>query len=45
LQGISYDDALAEGVSDFAGTFADDDTNAIGETPKQTARRLAWPQR
>jgi hypothetical protein len=45
LQGISYDDALAEGVSDFAGTFADDDTNAIGETPEQTARRLEWPQR
>ncbi|QCP50195.1 hypothetical protein FAZ95_14000 [Trinickia violacea] len=45
LQDISYEDALAEGVSDFAGRFADDSQNTIGETPEQTARRLEWPQR
>lgn len=45
LQDISYEDALAEGVSDFAATFADEEKNAIGETPEQTARRLEWPQR
>jgi hypothetical protein len=45
LQDISYEDALAEGVSDFAATFPDDEKSAIGETPEQTARRLQWPQR
>lgn len=45
LQDTSYDDAIAEGVSDFAGTFETDDVNAIGESPEQTARRLEWPQR
>lgn len=45
LQDISYEDAIAEGVSDFASTFPDDEKSAIGETPEQTARRLQWPQR
>ena len=45
LQDISYEDALAEGVSDFAATLTDEERNAVGETPEQTARRLEWPQR
>jgi hypothetical protein len=45
LQSISYEDALAEGVNDFAKFLPDDGLNAIGETIEQTARRLEWPQR
>lgn len=45
VQDISYEDALAEGVADYAKYLADEASNAIGETTEQTARRLQWPQR
>lgn len=44
VQDISYEDALAEGVNDYAAAITEG-LNAIGETPEQTARRLEWPQR
>ncbi|MFM0163907.1 hypothetical protein PQR39_26270 [Paraburkholderia sediminicola] len=44
VQDISYEDALSEGVNDYAAAIAEG-VNAIGETPEQTARRLEWPQR
>jgi hypothetical protein len=42
LQGISYEDAISEGIHDHAATCPDDRSD---ETPEQTARRLRWPQR
>lgn len=44
VQDVSYDDALSEGVNDYAAAITEG-VNAIGETPEQTARRLEWPQR
>jgi hypothetical protein len=44
VQDISYEDALSEGVNDYAAAIFEG-VNAIGETPEQTARRLEWPQR
>ncbi|MFM0058560.1 hypothetical protein PQR64_23340 [Paraburkholderia phytofirmans] len=44
VQDVSYEDALAEGVNDFAALIGDQ-PNAIGETSEETARRLQWPQR
>jgi hypothetical protein len=44
LQDISYEDALSEGVADFA-EMLNNEPSAIGETPEETARRLRWPQR
>jgi hypothetical protein len=44
LQNISYDDALAEGMSDYAASLPND-AHPSGETPEQCALRLEWPQR
>jgi hypothetical protein len=44
LQDISYEDALAEGISDYAASLTND-PHPRGETPGQMARRLQWPQR
>jgi hypothetical protein len=44
VQDISHDDALAEGVQDFASTL-DDQPHPSGESPEQASRRLQWPQR
>lgn len=43
LQDISYEDALAEGVSDFRGLIEPECQH--GETADECARRLHWPQR
>lgn len=45
LQDISYEDALAEGIPDWAAFCATDEPNQYGETAEETARRLRWPQR
>jgi hypothetical protein len=44
LQEISHDDALAEGVANFASTL-NDEPHPSGESPEQASRRLKWPQR
>jgi hypothetical protein len=44
VQDISHDDALAEGVQDFASTL-DDQPHPSGESPEQASKRLQWPQR
>lgn len=44
LQAISHDDALAEGVTDFASTLSDE-PHPSGESPEQASHRLQWPQR
>jgi hypothetical protein len=47
LQEISYEDALAEGCTDFAAFLnaVEDEPSRFLETAEATARRLAWPQR
>lgn len=45
LQEISYEDAILEGVGDFAKALGDSTNEPTGETAEQTARRLQWPQR
>lgn len=44
VQDISYEDALAEGVYDYAAILSDE-PHPSGESPQQAARRLQWPQR
>lgn len=44
LQTISHDDALAEGVANFAATL-NDEPHPSGESPEQVSQRLQWPQR
>lgn len=44
LRAISHDDALAEGVADFAATL-NDEPHPSGDSPEQASRRLQWPQR
>jgi len=44
LHDISHDDALAEGVANFASTL-NDEPHPSGESPEQASRRLKWPQR
>lgn len=43
LQGITYEDALAEGAADYRPLIESECQD--GETPDQCARRLEWPQR
>ena len=43
LQEISYEDALAEGATDFSGLI--ESNYHYSESPEQCARRLKWPQR
>lgn len=45
LQEISYEDALAEGVSDMSALLHDDWQPLNGESGNECARRLRWPQR
>ena len=45
LQDISYEDALAEGVSDLTAMLRDECKPPDGESGNDCARRLHWPQR
>ncbi|CAB3899732.1 hypothetical protein [Achromobacter deleyi] len=45
LQGISYEDALAEGAFDPRMFMGDEWSDADGESADELARRLQWPQR
>ncbi|MBK5203891.1 MAG: hypothetical protein JJD98_00330 [Polaromonas sp.] len=45
LQDISYEDALAEGVSDMSALLHDEWKPLEGESGNDCARRLRWPQR
>ena len=45
LQEISYEDALAEGVSDLSALLHEDWRPLEGESGDECARRLRWPQR